>query len=213
MEFDDAARKWDDRYRKSQGLLFGEQANGWLTANAHWLSPASDIVCVADGEGRNSTWLAAHGHRVSAFDVSSVAIDRLHGLAAERGVSVDARVASLADWLWPADSLDAVVAIFIQFAGPTARHALFADMAQALRPGGVLIIEGYGPRQMRYRTGGPGVLENLYTLPMIIDAFSGWQILASREVDQDLAEGTAHVGRSHLVSAVLKRPASSAHAE
>lgn len=206
MDFSDAARKWDDRFRQADGLLFGDAPNAWLELTAHWLKPGSRIVCVADGEGRNSTYLAALGHQVQAFDISPVAIEKLHALAAQRGVSVDARVASLAQWSWQPDTLDAVVAVFIQFASPDARQALFDSMAAALKPGGLVIIEGYGLRQMRYRTGGPGIAENLYTMPMITDAFAGWQVLASREVHVDLAEGSAHVGRSHLISLVLRKP-------
>ena len=75
-----------------------------------------------------------------------------------------------------------------------------------LRPGGLLIIEGYGPRQMVYKTGGPGVEENLYTLPLLGEAFAGWSLVHSRDCDAELAEGSAHVGASHLVSAVFRKP-------
>lgn len=206
MSFQDARERWDKRYSTSEGLLFGDAPNGWLASHARHLEPESQVVCVADGEGRNGTYLAGLGHRVQSFDLSPVAIERLRRLAAERGVDLQATVASLDEWQWRDASLDAVVAVFVQFATPPERDQLFADIARALRPGGLAIIEGYGRRQMQYRTGGPGVLENLYTLPMLLGAFARWRVLASRDTDIDLAEGTAHVGRSHVVSVVLRRP-------
>ena len=212
MTFKDAGERWNERYRGAEGLLFGEQPNAWLATQAKHLNPESDICCIADGEGRNSTWLAEQGHRVSAFDISGVAIGKLNALASLRGVSVQAEVATSDDWIGKinepagADSLDAVVAIFFQFASPDLRARLFAAFDRALRPGGILIIEGYGIRQMQYKTGGPGIAENMYDLAMFSAAFPGWVTLASRDIDTDLTEGTAHVGRSHLISAVLRKP-------
>lgn len=212
MGFKDAGERWNARYRSAEGLLFGEQPNAWLQAQAARLPPAAKVCCLADGEGRNSTWLATQGHQVSAFDISEVAIDKLAALAAARGVTVKASVGSADDWIAQinqpdgAGSLDAVVAIFIQFADPPLRARIFEAIARALRPGGLLIIEGYGIRQMRYRTGGPGILENLYSLSLLNNAFPGWPTLAGRNIDTEIVEGTAHVGRSHLISAVLSKP-------
>jgi len=56
-----------------------------------------------------------------------------------------------------------VVAIFIQFAGPGLRARIFAGIKRALRPGGLLLLQGYRPKQLEYRTGGPPLVENLYT--------------------------------------------------
>lgn len=212
MQFSDAAEKWNHRYRQSDGLLFGDAPNDWLAANAHSLPSAANLLCLADGEGRNSTWLAAAGHRVSAFDISSVAIERLNALAAARGVTVAARVASIQDWVDETCSsqaqphLDAIIAVFIQFADPVLRKRLFAAIAVALKPGGILIIEGYGQRQLDYATGGPRVIENLYESSLMASSFAGWATLASRDTDKLLAEGSAHAGRSHLISAVLRKP-------
>ncbi len=212
MGFKDAGERWNARYRSAAGLLFGEEPNAWLQAQAGHLPPAAKVCCLADGEGRNSTWLAAQGHSVSAFDISEVAIDKLAALAAARGVQVQASVGNADDWIAQieqadgAESLDAVAAIFIQFADPPLRTRLFRAIGRALRPGGILIIEGYGIRQMRYRTGGPGIAENLYSLALLSTSFPDWATLAGRNVDIDIVEGSAHVGRSHLVSAVLRKP-------
>lgn len=209
MDFPDAAQKWDARYSGSDGFLFGEQPNAWLARQCEWLSPGSKVCCLADGEGRNSVWLARQGHIVSAFDLSPVAVARGQKLAAQHQVSTDARVASIEQWIDQVEpaSLDAIVAIFIQFAGPALRESLFNAIRCALRPGGVLIIEGYGQRQLQFRTGGPGAIENLYDVKLISNAFQSWPTLAGRDVEVMLAEGSGHLGRSHVLSAVVRKPA------
>jgi len=206
-DFNDARQTWDRRFSQAEGTLFGSDPNRWLAAQGPRLSPGARVLCIADGEGRNGVWLAERGCDVVSFDISPVGVDRARRLAAQRGVRLDARIADIAGWHWEPDAYDAVVGIFFQFAGPALRQRIFEGLAATLAPGGLLILEGYGPRQLRYRTGGPGVQENLYTMPMLLHAFDGWPVLASRDADVDMAEGSGHHGRSHVVSAVLRKPA------
>lgn len=205
-EFDDARASWDRRFSEADGLLFGAQPNAWLAAH-HGLLPAGGrVLCVADGESHNGVYLAQAGFDVTSFDVSPVAVDKARALAAQRGVRLELLVADAAHWRFEPDAFDAVVAIFIQFAGPRLRASLFEGFRRTIRPGGVLLIEGYGERQLRYRTGGPGVPENLYRARRLINTFPGWEILASRDADIVLDEGAAHAGISHTVAAVLRKP-------
>lgn len=205
--FTDPRQTWDTRYANADGFLFGERPNAWLAANAAWLRPGMRVLSIADGEGRNGVWLAQQGCSVTAFDLSPVGVARARTLAQRCGVAIDLRVADVADWPWEPDAFDAVVAVFIQFAAPLVRERIFAGIARTLVPGGVLVLEGYGPRQLRYRTGGPGVAANLYTMPLLAKAFAGWEILASRDADREVSEGAGHRGLSHLVSLVARKPA------
>jgi SAM-dependent methyltransferase len=208
MKFTDAADRWNQRYRDAGRPLFGAKPNGWLSAQAELLKSESAVLCVADGDGRNGLFLAGLGHQVTSFDIADVAVDATRRRAAELGFSLDARVSDLQSWQWPADSYDAVVAIFIQFADPASRADLFAAIRSSLRPGGLLIIEGYGVRQLAHRTGGPGVIENLYGADLLAREFPGWPVLAGRDCELVLTEGAAHNGRSHVISSVLRRPGS-----
>jgi len=197
---------WDQRYAAADGFLFGEAPNTWLASAARLLRPGMRVLSVADGEGRNGVWLAKLGCRVTAFDISPVAVERARGHAASRGVDIDLRVGDVEHWQWTPEAFDAVAAVFIQFAPPEVRARVFAGIAQTLVPGGLLILEGYGPRQLVYRTGGPGIAENLYTMPMLLRAFDGWEILASRDADREMREGAGHHGLSHVVSLLLRKP-------
>lgn len=206
--FADALARWNGRYA-AEGFVFGTAPNDTLAARADLFRPGDRVLCVADGEGRNSTWLASLGCVVTAFDLSDVGLRKAAGLAAERGVQVDFRCASIEDWPWddPASGapFDAVVAVFVQFAAPAQRAAMFEGFARALRPGGLLLLVGYGPLQMDYRTGGPGILENLYTEPMLRDAFAGWRIERLHREHRVLDEGKGHAGMSDVIELVARR--------
>lgn len=164
------------------------------------------MLCVADGEGRNSVWLAGQGFAVQAFDISPVGVAKARRLAAAAGVSVDFAVADCEQWPWAPASHDAVVAVFVQFADPATRERLFARMARALKPGGVLILQGYTPRQLEFNTGGPGQLSHLYTADLVRDAFRSLQTAELIEYEAELNEGTRHAGRSALLGFVATRP-------
>ena len=164
------------------------------------------MLCVADGEGRNSVWLARRGHRVDAFDIAELGVRKARNLARGAGVEVNFAVADGDALQWPAMLYDAVVAIFIQFADPAMRGRLFERMVHTLKPGGVLVLQGYTPKQLEYKTGGPPFVENLYTEPMLRTAFAALEILDLREYEAELTEGTQHSGRSALIGLVARKP-------
>lgn len=200
----DAAAVWNRRYA-ADGFLFGTEPNDWLLRQAHHYPPGGRILCVADGEGRNSVWLARRGHAVEAFDISTTAVDKARALAARAGVDVAYRVASCDDHPWPVAACDGVAAIFVQFADPAMRERLFRRIVQSLRPGGVLVLQGYTPRQLEYRTGGPPQVEHLYTADLLRDAFRELTLLELVEYEAEIHEGTGHDGRSALVGLVARR--------
>jgi hypothetical protein len=98
-----------------------------------------------------------------------------------------------------------VVAIFVQFADPTARARLFANMVASLKPGGYLLLQGYTPKQLDYKTGGPGVLEHLYTPELLRAELPGLRIVELRHYEEELAEGARHNGMSALVGLVAQK--------
>ena len=197
--------RWNQRFGADE-YIFGTAPNAFLAAHKRLLPARGRALCVADGEGRNSVWLAEQGLEVTAFDFSPVAVAKARRLAAERGVRVDYEVASVNDWRWPQAAFDVVAAIFVQFADPAMRAFMFERMVRALGPGGLLLLEGYTPKQLDYRTGGPSQVENLYTAPMLREAFSGLEIVELEEYEADVTEGTRHSGRSALIDLVARKP-------
>lgn len=204
-QFDDAAKVWNERFDTPE-FVFGTAPNAWLARQAHLLKPGQRALAVADGEGRNSVWLARQGLRVEAFDISSVGVDKARALARDAGVEVAYRVCDCEAWDWEAGAYDVIAAIFIQFAAPAQRSRLFARMRAALRPGRLLILQGYTPKQLEFGTGGPGVLENLYTEELLRTEFATLEMLELDAYEASLQEGARHVGPSALIGMVARRP-------
>lgn len=200
-----ARMNWDQRYDRAD-YLFGKKPAEFVRRAGALLAPGSRVLAVADGEGRNSVHLARLGHDVLAMDASPVALRKARALARDRGASVDFRQADILDWTWAAEPFDAVLAVFIQFVGPEDRARVFSGLRQALRPGGLLLLHGYAPRQVDYGTGGPPLRENMYTLPLLEDAFADFEILEARDYDAEIDEGEGHSGLSGLIDFVARKP-------
>jgi SAM-dependent methyltransferase len=200
----DPAAAWDERF-KNADYIFGTEPNEYLRHHAGLWLPGSRVLCVADGEGRNSVWLARQGLVVDAFDISRVGLAKARRLARAARVPVRYRHGSCDDWIWPIEEYDGVAAIFVQFADPAIRARLFADIVRTLRVGGTLILQGYTPRQLEYKTGGPPQLSHLYTPAMLREAFAALEILELREYEAELAEGQRHRGRSALIGLVARK--------
>lgn len=198
--------RWNGRFAAPE-YIFGTAPNAFLASQKEVLRPGQRALCVADGEGRNSVWLAGQGLEVTAFDISPVGVAKARRLAEEHGVRVRYDVASVYDWRWPEGAFDVVAAIFVQFADPAMRSFMFERIVRALAPGGLLILIGYTPKQHQYKTGGPKQLENLYTEPMLREAFAALDIVQLREYDAELGEGSQHCGPSALIDLVARKPA------
>ncbi|MBJ3775890.1 SAM-dependent methyltransferase [Acuticoccus mangrovi] len=196
---------WDERFA-GEDYLFGTAPNVFLEQEVGRLPSGGRVLAVADGEGRNGVFLAEKGFDVTSLDSSAVGLEKARRLAQERGVSLHFVHADVATWDWPEASFDAVVAIFIQFAPPPMREAMFERMKAALRPGGVLLLQGYRPEQVDYGTGGPPNRENMYTRALLEEAFADLEILHLAEHDRELGEGDRHVGMSALIDLVARRP-------
>ena len=206
----DQLTRWNLRYRDAgDDYLFGTEPNRFLAHRADLLRDGRTALCVADGEGRNSVWLAEQGLEVTAVEISAVAVEKARRLAAGRGVKIAFEVADMLAPGWPPPLhglYDWVIGVFIQFTGADDRARQFAAMKQLTRRGGRGLLQGYTPKQLDYGTGGPGVLENLYTAELLRETFSGWEIEELVEYEDDIAEGRGHKGRSALIGMVARKP-------
>jgi SAM-dependent methyltransferase len=203
--FSDPAGTWNQRFA-GDDFLFGTEPNAWLREHAGVWQLGQRVLCVADGEGRNSVWLAQQGLQVEAFDIAEFGVAKARRLARERGVQVDFQVADCDAYAWPQGRLDGVAAIFVQFADPAMRERLFAHIVTSLAPGGTLVLQGYTPKQLEYRTGGPPIESHLYTEAMLREAFAALDIIELREYEAEVHEGSGHDGRSALIGLVARRP-------
>ncbi len=202
--FSDPVGTWNRRF-EADGYLFGTEPNAWLREHARVWRPGQRVLCVADGEGRNSVWLARQGLVVDAFDIAEVGVAKARRLAAQQRVWVNFAVADCDALAWPDRLYDGVAAIFVQFAEPAVRERLFVNMQRCLKPGGLLVLQGYTPRQLEYKTGGPPVASHLYTEAMLREAFAAVEIVELREYEAEVAEGSGHRGHSALIGLVARK--------
>lgn len=200
----DGAPMWDRRYDTDE-YVFGTEPAAFLSRHAGRIPDGAETLVVADGEGRNSVYLATRGLRVTAMDVSEVGVGKARRLAAQRGVDLDLRVADITAWEWTPEAYDAVVAVFIQFLDPRQRAAVFAGLQQTLRHGGVLLLHGYRPEQIQHGTGGPSDPAHLYDEALLREAFAEMEIEVLEAYDAMLQEGAGHSGLSSVVDLVARK--------
>lgn len=207
MSFTDASQFWNERFDTGE-FIFGKEPNEYLVQQAsQYLKPNSSVLCIADGEGRNGVWLAKQGMHVTGFDVSDIALAKANQFARENHVNIQYSLCDTDGFDWRENAYDAVIGIFIQFADPEMRARIFKQVHQALKPGGIFILQGYTPKQLEYKTGGPSLLEHLYTEEMIRELSQEFEILDLECYEKMLTEGARHTGMSALLGMVAKKSA------
>lgn len=196
--------RWNGRFA-AEDYVFGTAPNVFLASQVDQLRPGMRVLCVADGEGRNSVWLASQGLDVTAFDFSPVGLAKARRLAERLDVQVDYQLSDVDAWDWNARRYDLVAAIFVQFASPSERQRMFDGMKRALEPGGLLVLQGYRPEQIAYATGGPKRRENLYTEALLRESFADLEVLHLASHDDLVDEGMGHRGMSALIDLIARR--------
>ena len=197
--------RWEGRYSVPE-YIFGEGPNYYLASCKALLPKSGRALAVADGEGRNGVWLAEQGLDVTSLDFSPTAQKKVALLAKARGVALTIACADVHAWAYPEKAFDVVVEIFTQFSSPAERATKWAGMRRALKPGGLLIVQGYTPKQLEYGTGGPKELANLYTRPMLEQAFGGFGDMRFTEEELEMHEGAAHGGMSAVIGLTARKP-------
>ncbi|MBY0360425.1 MAG: class I SAM-dependent methyltransferase [Phreatobacter sp.] len=195
---------WEERFAGAE-FRFGREPNPFLARCRPLLPASGKALAVADGEGRNGVWLARQGLDVVSTDFSPTAQGKARALAAEHGVAVTFVEADAHGWDYPAAEFDVVADIFTQFSPPAGRALKWAGMRRALKPGGLLIVVGYTPKQLAYGTGGPKDLAHLYTRAMLEEAFGDFAALSITEEETVLQEGAGHSGMSAVIGLTARK--------
>jgi SAM-dependent methyltransferase len=200
MEFDEAF--WDERYREhgEHQAVWSGQPNAQLVAEAAHFAPGSALD-VGAGEGADAVWLARHGWRVTAVDISSVALAR-----AAAAVDNDPETAARISWLHldltatqpPAGPFDLVSAQYLHLPAPQ-RDGLYRRLAASVAAGGTLLIVGHHPSDLETsvrRPSAPGLLFTAEQVAAELDP-RDWEIIACTSrpraaTDADGAPVTVH---------------------
>jgi SAM-dependent methyltransferase len=143
MSTTDAVAFWDGVYA-ARPAASGPQPNACLTETVMGLPPG-DVLDLGCGDGGDALWLARLGWRVTAVDISAVAVERLAALARSHGLGD--RVTTVRHDLhksFPPGGFDLVCAHYLHTPFDLDRATVLRSAAHALRPGGRLLVVDHG---------------------------------------------------------------------
>lgn len=194
---------WDQRYG-ADTYIYGTEPNDFVREQAASIPPGR-VLCLAEGEGRNAVFLAGLGHAVTAVDFSREGLSKARALADARGVAVDFVLADVTQYQPEPGAYSGVISSWLHLA-PTERTVVHSRVAQALAPGGIVLLEAYTPEQLAFGTGGPKDANLLYRRDHLVADFTGFEILIAVEREREVHEGTFHGGRSAVVQLMARKP-------
>jgi SAM-dependent methyltransferase len=194
---------WDERYNEA-GFAYGTEANDFLKEELHKIPAGGRVLCLAEGEGRNAVFLAQKGYQVTAMDLSEVGLNKALKLASDKGVGISTQVADLADYKLGAAQWDGIVSIWAHMPEAIQRR-VHAQIAPALKSGGVFILEAYTYEQTTMEgVGGPPASqkERFVSLEDLQSELAGLEEVIGIEKQRTISEGTRHQGLSAVVQFV-----------
>lgn len=187
---------WDKRYTDS--YVYGTAPNDFL-ANIPFEKAKGDVVCLAEGQGRNAVYLATKGFNVSAIDFSKEGLRKANELAGKNNVQIQTIEMDLNSFKAEAETLDGVVGIFAHFPEKTKKH-VFSEISKGLKKGGFLIWEVYSTNQLKHKTGGPPNIELLYSTNEIELMLGNlFEFHVFHEIEREVFEGKLHNGLAAVI--------------
>ncbi len=195
---------WDERYSEAD-YVYGTEPNTYLASMLDEI-PAGRVLSLCEGEGRNAVYLAKKGCDVTAVDASAVGLEKAQKLAHEQGVSIHTIVSNLDAYTIEPGYWDAIVSIFCHVP-PAVRAQVHKQLVNGLKPGGVLVLEAYTPKQLQYKTGGPAKADMTMTLDILRSELHGLEFVHASEHDREVIEGKYHTGIGAVVQVLARKPA------
>ena len=193
---------WDQRYAAKE-YVYGTEPNEFLHANAALL-PKTKVLCLADGEGRNSVYLASLGYDVTAVDSSKVGLEKAQQLAKAKGVKITTVQADLADYHLGTQKWHGIVSIFCHLP-PLLRTDIHKKVHAALITGGVFLLEAYTPKQLDFKTGGPPNATLMMQSTDLVRELSPLRLDLNQELVRQINEGNGHHGKGAVVQVIAVR--------
>lgn len=194
---------WDERYSREE-YVFGTEPNDFLVAVIDKIPKDGCVLTLCEGEGRNGTFLAQKGFRVTAVDGSKVGLEKAKKLAESKQVSFETIVADLEDYKVEENAWDAIVLTFGHFPAELRKRVL-GSIGKGLKKNGVFILEAFSPEQLQFETGGPKDVSKLYDLPVVKDELEGLDFEIAQETTRTVCEGNAHNGKSAVVQILARK--------
>jgi thioredoxin reductase/SAM-dependent methyltransferase len=187
---------WEERYQSKPAVWSGNP-NAQLVAEAADLKPGRALD-VGSGEGADAIWLATRGWQVTGVDISQTALDRAAAHADAAGPAIAQRTAwqqvDLRGEAVPPGPYDLVSVHFLHLP-QRERSQLYARLADAVAPGGTLLIVGHHPLDLRTSIHRPHFPDMLFTAEQLTAELdlADWEVLVS---DSRPRTATGHEGET-----------------
>ena len=187
---------WNSRF-SAEEYFYGTDPNVYFKDTLNTLTPGKLWVPGA-GEGRDAVYAATQGWQVDAFDLSSAGKEKAEKLATTMGVTVNYQLADAADIAPGNNYYDAIALVYFHLPSQL-RSAFLKKCINALKPGGMIIIEAFEPKQLNNSSGGPKDIDMLCTADILAADLAGMTILQNEETTTILNEGDHHKGFANIV--------------
>ncbi|MFK5855841.1 MAG: class I SAM-dependent methyltransferase [Bacteroidota bacterium] len=191
---------WNTRYAQKE-YVYGKQPNTFFKEQLSKLQ-SGKILLPAEGEGRNAVYAAKNAWDVTAFDGSSEAKKKAEKFALENNVIINYEIISFEDANYKESTFDLIALIF---AHTTNRRVNHQKLIQFLKPGGILILEGFSKNQINNDSGGPRKPEMLFSRAELETDFFH---LSAKEIWEEeiiLNEGNLHSGKSSVMRLIGRK--------
>ena len=140
---------WEGWYAERDQVWTGNP-NPALVHEAAELAPRRALD-IGAGEGGDAIWLAARGWTVTAVDIAETACERGRRYADAAGADIAGRItwqaADIVTWVPPAREFDLVAVHYVHLTTDE-RPTAYGACADAVAPGGTLLIVGHHPGDM-----------------------------------------------------------------
>lgn len=193
---------WEQRYA-AEDYAYGTAPNLFLKGVLDQKNLKGNILFPAEGEGRNAVYAAKKGLAVFAFDLSHEGKRKALKLAENEGVEINYEVGDFDELELNNHEYDAAALIYAHFP-PVLLSRYHKKVAGLLKPGGLLILEGFSKGNLPYRAadprvGGPDKEEFLFSTDSILTDFPNFEIIQLEEVEIELNEGLYHIGKGKVI--------------
>lgn len=192
---------WDNRFASAEHTyLYGTAPNQWIAQTLPKLHASAKVLALADGEGRNTIWLAQQGYEATNWDYSQVGLTKTQQLAQACGLCVDTQRVDLTDCCFHKHQFDAVVSSFFHLP-KTHQLTVWQGISQMIKPNGQLVVQVFAESQLGRTSGGPKDTDLLYQTDLFVEALSPtMNIHHLAEEETQLDEGHLHQGLARVIN-------------
>ncbi|MCP3738114.1 class I SAM-dependent methyltransferase [Rossellomorea sp. BNER] len=195
--------QWNNSFA-DKDFVYGKSENAFINDKSEIIPSHSKVGCFAEGEGRNAVYLAKLGHDVTAYDQSTIGLEKTKTLASQNNVEVETVEIDLTKEKVKANQYDAAIMVFGHVPKKD-QQFLMESMFESVKSGGSIIFEVYSESQLAYQTGGPKSVELLYDPVDVLEWIKNYKCIHFYYGEAERNEGKRHVGLGHVIQVVIKK--------